>query len=245
MGIRLLKAIGYGLDDVKTEQYVLKDERFNIDNFYNIDIHVDDYLKWLQAKLPSDYDPSKQQPLPEINMDFLDIELEKRFLTSSKLNNLSNMIVSNFEYGLPNVVCIVPPLNYKEWVRYNNDIDAVEVSIMLEKNPDKDAYAPRIEIMKNGFYPFNGLFSNKENGEPLKGEVLAIYRHFLFNENEIKDEFKNSKIDQFDNRTFNEMKESYNPMIPPSIINLCEFLNIFKDLNTVYSLKPMFYSYWG
>lgn len=137
MGIRVHKVIGYGISDLKSEKYSPADERIDPDGMLGEDRWEDDrftreaYLSHLtdRSKAFKEYlDRSKNGEKiewPE-SQEAFDAHLELTSLERNKDWEPNYSVVYSPEYGLDNVLLIVPPSCYESWTRYDNPIDYIE-----------------------------------------------------------------------------------------------------------------------
>jgi len=262
MGVRIHKILGYGLVDVKTENYTLSDNRFR-DNFLD-DIFDNEYkyseksyLEFLENKL-KEYkkNPSK--------FDFreFDITLEigfiKRKNEEGKLSSLQtrNPVYSfNFqpEFGLDNVFSVIPYLENDKWYRYDDMIDYVEETEIINSKdcPCKN----KITVFNNGIFPYSGIFWDNRTGKRIEEGSSMI--DFLQAKNVLSYSREKKQVDYylatkkiaikelgFENQ--DDVLKYITPMVPWCLRFLVEFLNIFKDHEkTIRQFKPMLYTWWG
>ena len=253
MGIRVHKLLGYGLDDVSCnkKKFRINDSRFSkkfLDKLYDEDEELYEdgilkkYLNWLKKKekqTPKDDFQLKIAILLEIK--FIEEELKKEKTDICIGYNICNEI----EFGLPNVFCLIPLLSKKTWYRYDNIIDwTEETTHHNQKN--------RLEIYDNGIYPHNGLYYNwktKEKallgGESDLGGLLALWKRGDTYKIDWTTEKAKGLLNDYGFDSLEDLEKNITVAVPEEIQLLCEFLKMFKDPETVHTLKPMLYVYWA
>jgi hypothetical protein len=144
------------------------------------------------------------------------------------------------EYGLPNVLCIIPSVMQKQWVRYDDAIDYVEENERWRADVDVN----HVKVIQGGFHPWNGLYIDSRTGEWAGKDSLGAA-------------FFRSTNDKTDQKTLNflakncgfksaaEAKKYMVPLVPQSVRCLCEYTKIFTAPKVVFQLKPILYVYWS
>jgi hypothetical protein len=151
---------------------------------------------------------------------------------------------SNFfhdgEYGMPNVLCIIPAVLQKQWLRYDDAIDYVEES----ENWRADVDVSHVKVIQGGLYPWNGLYMDIRTGESAGQMGMgAFFFRSLDNESSsgtLKNIAKNCGF-----KSVTEAKKYMAPLVPGCIRYLCEYANVFTTPEVVFQLKPMLYVYWS
>ncbi len=186
------------------------------------------------------------------NIDFIDkfnteefsIESYISFLTSLEndyecqieINTVKNKkwhiydsIQHDSEYGLPEVFCIIP-VGFSDWRRYDDTIDYYEETInKKQKN--------HFQVIPFGIFPWQGFYADVRRKKIFKGIEQEIASALKRNLQKNKEEsIKRIGIFSVDD---------IQPVVPKSIFYLCEFLNVFNIEDTVWTLKPMLYTYWS
>lgn len=239
MGIRVNKCLGYGLIDVKSNEYQLCDERFNLNFFEDlreedptiksyIDHIINDIGKPEDLISKDNYDPNKM--VVASSAKHLDEE-----------ESVNHYIVYDFEYGLPNVILFLPPgLGYKEWARRDDPIDYQEALV------GKQGAEPSIILSPYPIYPCFGYIYT-ENGERVPDSTVYYPIIKEWRESSDKDNVEAAKriSEGIFKVSLDELDTKITPDIPVEIIEFCNFYKIFKDPKTVYQLKPMIYTYWS
>lgn len=240
MGIRIHKRLGWGLTDIKTKNDDICDSRINEKNLHMIN---EDDIKFTDESLlkfaKKEYYASKKE-IYEYALIIKNLEFKE-----NNVEDFKRAIFYDGEYCLKNVLCISLP-SRKSHYRYDDFIDYYESSSM--KNS--------VKLIEGTYiYPY-ASFIDKRDGKVFKDhEIFNLFR--LFNSSkkkEWKDKIKEINIKHSNEvcrvleilglKSSNEFYENVNSYVPDEIQLICNYFEIFKDKNTVYSLKPMIYTYW-
>lgn len=230
MGIRIHVCLGYGLIDLEGRE----DKRFNPNGYMLADSktqeqnwNFDGYLKVLEKRdslVHTLYTKCSDRP-------------------TKRKPNIYELLVHNDEYGEKNVLCIVPPTSLESHRRYDDTIDYYTYGGIPESH---------VKLIEDGIFPYIGLYIDKRTGRRVeRGFILHRMMRSLHTEmfcvHEVVYGFttmhKAAKSFGFDG--YFEARDNLNTLVPPDIVALCEYTNLFVDPNTVYTLKPMLYAYWG
>lgn len=243
MGMRIHKALGWGLKNVKYKKYKLADPRFNSSSAIEGDYDERDekfttekYIEWLENKIKT---------FEKDDFEIWNIKLEIKFLKEQqkdkqlKTDFCSSMIYGT-EYLLGNVFCCVPLCNFKQWFRHDDNIDYHIETKILKKN------TPYVKVFDDPLYPYLQYWDVR-NGKISNSEAFTFRRCFndskkIDKKSQVMDEI--AKMCGYENAEdcINYMK----PIVPNVIRWQLEFGNIFKDLNkTILELKPILYTYWS
>lgn len=252
MGIRLHKVLGYGLIDVKPDKYnILDDPRFNPNGYFGIDQELADeqdftqekYIEYLKEQksifekaCESDSDDDAKDCLFESSMDLaIDQAFFNRLNQSGETWHINECFAYQSEYGLPNVMCIVPPCYSKAHNRYADDIDYYEERI---KNPKEINY---FNVLKHGIYPYEGFYFDKNTGKDIHADIRGYF--FIKESGRLERAEELAKSYGFDSAE--HLEASVKPVIPDPIKAICKFAKIFKDDKTIFDLIPILYVYWA
>lgn len=233
MGCRIHKILGYSLNDVKCDKNGhINDERFNLDELYAKNQDEQCFEKLFTRSDLLKYIEDHSQ-FKDLKFDIRPYQKDDNALLEKFYG--SSVIKHNSEFGLKNVLMVTIPWN-KDWHRYDDIMD------YCESTDSK----PSINTIWGNIYPYIGgnWINVKTKKEYTHSEFDPCLIYSYMNE-------KNSKLPKsyFESKfgTSNK-KELKNILysIPPDIIKLlCEYLNIFKDINTYKELKPSIYTYWS
>jgi hypothetical protein len=135
MGIRIHKMLGYGLTNVQTEGYYLNDPRFNPEGIMSRDIRdyqdeekfsAQKYIDWLQRKYDALEEEHGDREIDAVSrkIDYgWEIDAVNRHINGRNHWDVHSSFVHEIEYGIPNVFCIVPPMSYDQWYRYDDMLE--------------------------------------------------------------------------------------------------------------------------
>jgi hypothetical protein len=158
MGIRVHKAIGYGLLDLNPDG----DPRFDVTAYYKrsnseaAEVFEQDYkgfLAWLEVNgkrveevIVADRPYAKGHTRTDV---FLVEEGIKDAIKRKDYWSPGSSVCYSDEGGLKNVLCIVPPEYFREWHRHDDTLDWTEESVMHGQRS-------RVETVPMGIFPFSG-----------------------------------------------------------------------------------------
>ena len=227
MGIRIHKILGYGLTDL-----VENDPRFNKNSLY-FDQESDkttreNYLNWLKNEFPF-FSEEKDFEKFDLKKEIKEVEDNPRW-------NVTDSVFYCTEFGLPNVITIVPCVSRKEdtfcsWYRYDDPIDYAE----------SESGNPHVKVIEHGVFPYNGLYVNALTGKRIKMEFGQIFFYRKRNNLSCEDSFLKEM-------GFNSVEEAdlyLRTLVPPSVKFICKFLKLFNDELTIRQFKAMIYVYWS
>ena len=231
MGIRVHKVMGYGLTNVVCKKEKIVDPRFNPQGYLRSDSEQQEekwtfekFKKWLIDKKPQ----IPEHHIYEVNWMFQDIDkiIEKK-------RGFYEYLIHGTEYLMPRVFCVLP-LCHPNWRRFDDDIDYVEVCI---KNKGS---ANSVKKINRPIYPYINYWDNRT------GKTID----FLFAAEAVrrmakKEPFSDLLLKElkFDNEQ--ECREHLRPMVPPQILYMLEYCEVFTDIKTFYQLEPIIYTYWS
>ncbi len=259
------KAIAYCLTDVQTDSmrpWVITDSRINPDaellnllaanairennkigyyfnkDFREIAATYIDYVETGGSSLLHDRQNSMQDTY---HMDYL---------LQSAYRIVPHLAFHLGEYGLPNVLAIIPVSEAEDFYRESDDIDFVEQ--LLKENP----FEPTIKMLPRDIR-YNSGFMDKDTHELLPYHSASKLHHLLAElraagvpENILQNPIDLSKEAPLEARLLQECSDAmlYSsyltaeqqavPAVPDDIINLADWAGIFTDIATVWSLRP-------
>lgn len=229
MGIRVHKKIGYGLADVATTNLEsrISDERINLNSPAIRQEHmpIEPYEDWLRAQqLNGDPDFSYALDLAILG-------------DSKKSFDLESAVTHNGEFGLSNVLLIIPPSFQDSWTRYDDPMDYIEETHLRE-----DPQANWVKQLKSGIYPFVG-YMDKRTGKDLDDRIFHWVRATH------TPQFKEVNLDTLAKaagfKDHNDAVENVAPIVPPDVKNVAQFLELFTADDVWLQLRPLIYVYWS
>lgn len=262
MGIRINKAIGYGLNDIKTNEDGISDERFNNLNedwwerIYEDENSENEYLGFLGDKkkfvkvLVDEFGMTEE----DAKWDYTDIELDLK-MKSDKF-----FIYDLFDYDRESNdgwMLFYPLANvakgrFSSWKRHDDTIDYYENRVY--KQELESIVVDLQEYGTNGIYPYDGgliLKPGREN--KLKNHMPEYFKQKR--SNLIDSGHYNMLLGRWDRRSANpvikdddllkHLKEDWSIRIPTTIKAFVYHFKFFKDPKTVYDFKPLLCQWWA
>ena len=181
MGIRIHKLLGYGLTDLKYDKKKNRpcDARLNLETFNNRyelgeqrrcdRLH---YRQWLRKKLATCGSPDDYATTFELHCEIR--HTDKRLSDNRERRRWYDpwdCIFHDGEYGLPNVLAIVPYTEREAWCRYDDMIDYMEEG--------KGSQGPRVQVYGDGLYPWIGRYWDARDGVCKDTAVACAYRRIM------------------------------------------------------------------
>lgn len=225
MGIRVHKVVGYGLTDVKTNRSgQIIDKRFDPEGWLLID---DEELQEDERRYSARaYKKFLEQAVKRQELTWIDVVHERTALLNRdkeaarqrKFWAPYRSLIHEGEFGLQNVLIILPFADCSSNHRYDNLIDwAEEISAYRGNNRV-------VELSKSGIYPYNTGY-----WDPLtRSNISTVDDRFVFNSAD-------------DLLASGEICWS----VPKSVEMMCKYLNVFKYEETISELRPLLYVYWA
>ena len=245
MGIRIHKMMGYGLTDVKTRGFRFHDGRFNRKGILRVDWEDREVL-WTLAGYADWLDEKKATLGEDEYSEAWDCSWERNAVRqimagASKQLQLWECFIHQIEYGMSEVVCCIPLQCRNSWYRYDDSLD------YHEETYARSGQKNWVKVLKDGFYPYNGLYWDARDGRVIKPDHACFLRRTA-NAAREKGGFENeldaiSKACGFE--SFSDASEHMVPVVPPGLRFLLEYCKVFTDPSVVFQLRPMIYVYWG
>lgn len=163
MGIRVHKAIGYGLDTLRTkpgkDEYhhaTVDDPRFDWqqrrDDERTQDMGVKAFSEWIMANearltelIAAESPVADPIALKLLLMGLGDMNKDLHYLWQ-----LGRSLIHQDEFGLPGVLLVIDPPSHQSWYRYDNTLDWTEET---ELHNQRNRV---IRIQRPGIYPYDG-----------------------------------------------------------------------------------------
>ncbi len=242
MGIRVHKALGWGLVDLQTKNNEIIDSRINKKGFL-----FSDHSEKLDA--PCTIGDFKKYWKNNLNEDD-EYDIFKLMTTQENSEYLDNYIIYNSEFGLPEVLLINPISQVKKygsrqnsWYRFDDIIDFQEETYNYHQKS-------RYQIFDFGIFPWEGSFcdSDGKNWVNRDKPYHSIAFEFIKRKNNLLHYDKDTLMPLVRTLGFNTIKEAEEnvlPEVPKEIQMICKYLNLFNNDKTIYQLKPMLYVWWS
>jgi hypothetical protein len=238
MGIRVHKSIGFGLTDIGTRKTrghgrVLDDPRINPRGYLGVPDDEREHerfsferyvefaakFKWTmptragrrRRRWSPDLENFHVQPGPRDEEDY-----HEQKLAEIKRGFPYFSVEHDTEYGMPEVLLVVPPAMTPEWRRYDEALDwCEETQCHGLKN--------RVIELKVPPYPWNPSREDLKTGDLLPGDEWCLAS---------KDYADVPGTD-------------WRWVVPAEVAVICKFLKLFKDDETIRNLKPLLYVWWS
>jgi hypothetical protein len=229
MGIRIHKMLGYGLTDVRTKKFTIADPRFNpkfVENLADWTHTIEEFCHFVEKASSGWEDRILPQMIREQG-----IPLRESPFT---------WIHHDAEFGLPKVLCVVPPDMCSQCNRYDDLIDWTEES-------QNNGSINRVQLLPSPHFPYNGTFMNRASGERYTGEQrdIAGFFHRWSRGSSPNPTLARACAKRLGFSTVREAKKTIVPWVPTAVTLLCKFLKMFREESTVFQLRPMLYVYWS
>lgn len=218
MGIRIHVMMGYGLTDLECEQDGrITDPRINPDGWLLSD---DDYRddKYTMRKFRNHVQRELRLSGSKNNPDYTDNMIYLNYCKDKV--DIHECIQHDSEFGLPNVLCLIPPGLVPKWSRRDDTLD-----YYLAESTE-----PWVRHYKQGtFYPYQGIIDT-ETGERVVEPNSSVINAVLRGESVL---------------TSDTVKQRYIHEIPGSLKYFIKYTNLFTSDDVIFQLKPILYCYWS
>lgn len=268
MGIRVHKALGYGVDNIKCIKKSqggyseMADPRIDRAKFRALeekayDMEGPEILRWLKKEkddLVAFH--AKHNPGRGANGNKESYEFDWKFLYQSldhmhkekKLDSLDfgGSVIHQGEYGIPEVMLFVPP-TCPSWKRYDDTLDYHEETYTKEQG-QLNWY----KFLKcSGIYPWNGYMLRYRDPKPeilkegAKSDDLKILDATTYSQLIGWWDPKHSPAAK--GEFLRHLKEDYRPVLPLDLMMILWFMrDAFRKIDDfVNELRPMIYVHWG
>lgn len=264
MGLRLHKALGYGLTGLSIDPerpYRSNDPRINFSSpaFTRAQKNseaVEAYMNYLRAKTKNAMDNFEDTDGISLmfTLRLLEQQVEEAGGNVNKIDLWGHVFYEG-EYGDPGTLLIVPPGLGEQWSHYDDHIDAIEASLN-----GNSQMSPEVKPVPFSPYPFEGLMDAR-TGKRISFEVeskmgVIDFLDRSLKEKDLSEEQRVSVAEGLERlqAKFAEMvgTESYEeadkvivPLVPAEVKDFAEWSGVFPDGETWKELRPMIYSYWA
>lgn len=236
MGIRVHRAIGYGLTDLRTEEgkgWNIQDERINMASpaIRRECPPIGDFRRWLEEHLEAGDISS------ELELFMLRDREESQ---GKKPLSLEGTVIHDGEYGLENVLLVVPPTYEDMWTRYDDPIDWIDETYIRQ---DVGSQANWVKELRHGIYPFIG-YMDKRTGEKLDDRIF----HWIRGTNrqpKPNEQVLDELAEECGFSDSADALENVAPIVPEDIQNVVAYLELFNDPDSWRDLRPIMYTYWS
>lgn len=236
MGIRIHRILGFGLTDVKSKGTRIADPRFDMESAalrheYEDQFSRKNFIKFLK---------SEQKQLSEHNRLFLNLALDQ--IGKNKRFDPLRCLVHDGEYGLRRVFVSVIPSSFDSHYRYDD---------MLDYYMDERKSGPcnHVKLLHGNIYPYCAYIDSR-TGEQVPDELAFPFIR-LVNDVDKKDRRYSDAAGEMCDLFRKRLDENFDPFHhlapekPIDLICLLKFCKVFVEDATIWSLRPMVYTYWG
>jgi len=233
VGIRVNKVLGYGFDDVGIRDSTIDDPRLAVKSIWGIeeaqDGKVRDFVEYIEHSMePDDIDALLIVSGLKDKLDY----------------SLLDCFCHNTEYADDRVFLVVPPSHLKYWWRRDDIIDYTEELL----NCDQDGPDIRIQPVRSGIYPYNGVYINTTTKESVHHEIVRAVIRWEKMPEDSKSGHK-AAVDYFlEHAGYGSVDAFWDmvcPIIPHEIIYLQKYLKFLADDEDLYKMRPYLYTFWS
>lgn len=232
MGIRINKALGYGLTNVANKDHEITDPRINADSFLlSGEVPpIEDYIAFVERTAGKD----------EGHFEAL---LEARMLQeyTGRDADSQGLCIWRCEYGLPEVL-LLRPFGFTGWYRHDDPIDYEEAAL---RGATMEC---QVERTIGGIYPWNGLHMDIRTGRRIQGNLVNAWRQVVnAGAKDDKDDLPllNHLAQAMGCKDHAEAEQCIVPLVPDEIRRVCEWGQLFTSPEVCFELRPLLYTYWG
>lgn len=230
--------MGYGLVDVQVKDDDITDSRFNPNwskhFFHNIEkqyYKLENFYKAVRS--------SNKYSEAEQHIYFFTRQNDKRQkFQPHKVPKGSDCVFDTFvtwdpEFGDPSVLVLRSFVG--GWERYGDPIDQYIIST-----------TPKYTLLDAPLYPCYG-YIDKHTGKKVDATTnQAIQDIKMLTDSSNKKEFQEYISEELEEIGCKESwEERFNYALPPDIIEFCKYTEMFVEEKTIYTLKPIVYSFWS
>jgi hypothetical protein len=225
--------MGYGLVDIQTDENdVIIDPRINKDGILHQDFNTIEETYTREAFL---------KYIPE------DADVYTRCAVRDMKYDVDQHIIYDSEFGMPNVLCIIPIGYCARWYQHDNDISYYLAQNSIFPVPSDNPCASWVTELMYPLYPYMD-FQDARTGADIENNIsyqqIARARQLLIKDN--TNEYYTTFADKLNfSGTGIEFLNTFTPMIPNTVKELVKFTKIFNNIETVNQLRPLIYSYWS
>lgn len=238
MGIRIHKALGWGLSDVQPGT----DPRVNwgAEPFRYEGRAGAEYAAWVEEN-----SCARQPDAPYwFTLDRALLSSRSPEAERFRAARVWESVTYSPEYGMPEVL-VIRPFTQREWSRFDDAIDFAAESV------DHPGAENRCQPVRGGIFPHTGLFMDAETGENLPHGVIewVRVRNAIADQGRDPDEMDQAlmklaaQLTPYATRA--EADARIVPRVPEEIRDVAAFLRLFTGDTVWRQLRPLLYTYWA
>lgn len=261
MGVRINKAIGYGITGmpVDSEDYMrTSDERVNFDSPILTGDHDDftdtAYLQRLAEKTGK-FQNADNFEHPDFDLLFSKFMVEESISKAGSKESLSVVqgIVYNGEYGDAGTILFIPPGMSYQWKRYDDAIDSMESTL---NDPTGYDLKSEVKVIPYPPYPFSGWMDSATGKQVTSQENEKLLREMTLmdraesspklseEEREHLKPLRDKLVQKYGYESYADYKERIVPLVPMGVRDLVEWTGTLTS-DSWKNLRPILYTYWG
>lgn len=240
MGIRPYKKLGWGLTGLEHNAMGhVTDPRINTDALLNrmseesVGPLYLDYLRALR-----DAEPENSDAWFDVMMSvgMVEADLEQNGRVEWPLTHQSDA-------GRRDLL-LIQPVGYRNWSRYGDIIDHAQEEVLYS------GIEPRVDLMPHGIFPYEGLYMDSRTGRKLDSTAKRLFERLLEHvgdapeKQEIRQRAALHLATTMGFETSEEARRYIAPVVPPDIMHVITWLNLFNGPDVHLGLRPMLYTYW-
>lgn len=230
MGIKLTRAIGYGIEferpdyDSRLNNHALDDIYGYIDEM--ISLHSFDSVRLYMEV--NGFGSMTYRILEQLAAG----KITKRYNIKTTLSDSYDLIHDcDNTYGI-----IFYPFGVHDWKQYNSPIDYVYEQVCNNCKMDNKIVFSKTPLSYEGYmYADTGMEITDSNGNNASSDMWAL-------ENSSID---SSNFEEFGFKDYNDFIARRVPYVYDDIRALCSLLKIFKDEKSILDLRPMYAEWWS
>jgi len=226
MGIRIHKVMGYGF--VLTEEEY--DSVINTNHKGRKNLSMSEYLEFLERK---EANPTEKEglDLPGNDISWLQNDINGSF---NKITSRDFVTIADMPDGKTAVV-VTPFIVINEWKHSDDAIDYAEAEDIDDELMGENSY----RLLKYGQFPYSGSYMDSETGQVISKEIMDALRFNLDNDysRRAAAESGYESIEQAISRKV--------PNVPTDVVNVCEWLELFVNVDSWKRLRPMIITDWS
>ena len=266
MGIRINKRLGFGLTDVQLdEDGCINDPRISsdaLDNLYSN--KVESYYEYLVEKFGEPWSKTKKAldggKLPSFSsfktdLLFMGIHKDEKERQKAFSQTASKFVLAldNTEYQFEGhddpkgILLLQPYMSADLWTHHDNGIDYAESQQKAVDAEDSNPMAVEVLHLDYAQYPYNGIYVDSRTMESVNAQYWHIARDTYSRKAENPEEAQKAADLIAQHLGYADYAEAHNfiaPEIPPEMVHLAEWLNLFHDISDIHTLRPMIVTYW-
>lgn len=256
MGLRIQKAMGWGLEGTNEEVFDLLQDDW--DDLNSKDLHS--YKRFLQKKYEvtdemlnnrSDYTEKFLSAALNSNLVQVSRQLRKK---SENCNGFKFITYCDeLDEALTRQAFIVTPFStISEWKRSDDALDYAEVDYIAQDD-DNFELDNTLQWLKRNQFPYSGLYMHAVTGEPVSHELWQELRDVRNMRKILREDNPAAVADVADDiffiengfASYEDAEKNLVPLVPQELRDLCEWLQLFKNPATVFTLRPVILTMWS